>query len=79
LREIKKEMINISDDNSQVSSVSDVSTLRSSDFNAKNYVLMKKVINKILTSKYAWPFKSAVTEDEAPDYKTIVEVSLENN
>ena len=33
------------------------------------------VLNKILSSKYAWPFKTAVTEGDAPDYKTIVQVT----
>ncbi len=44
------------------------------DFNFKNFFLMNKVLNKILQSKYAWPFKDAVSEDDAPDYNEIIEV-----
>lgn len=46
----------------------------SSDFNIRNYFLMHKVLTKVLLSKYAWPFKNAVSEDDAPDYNTIIEV-----
>ena len=27
---------------------------------------------KIMTCKYSWPFKNAVTEEEAPDYYSII-------
>jgi hypothetical protein len=49
---------------------------QSSDFNAKNYLLMNKVLNKILQSKYAWPFKSPVSEEDAPDYNEIIKVGF---
>ena len=45
-----------------------------SDFNIRNYFLMHKVLTKVLQSKYAWPFKSAVSEEDAPDYYKIIEV-----
>lgn len=46
------------------------------DFNIRNYFLMQKVLNKILQTKYAWPFKQPVTDEEAPDYGEIVKVCL---
>lgn len=47
---------------------------KSSDFNIKNYYLMYKVLQKLLQCKYSWPFKTAVSEDDAPDYNSIIEV-----
>ena len=75
------------DDNSQGSNASHYSGFSmnniqqthgssSSDFNIRNYFLMHKVLTKVLQSKYAWPFKNAVSEDDAPDYNTIIEVIL---
>lgn len=49
---------------------------KSSDFNIKNYYLMYKVLQKLLQCKYSWPFKTAVSEDDAPDYNTIIEVGF---
>jgi hypothetical protein len=43
------------------------------DFNIKNYFLMHKVLSKLLQCKYAWPFKTAVAEEDAPDYNTIIQ------
>lgn len=45
-----------------------------SDFNTRNYFLMQKVMAKIMSCKYAWPFKNAVLEEDAPDYYTIIQV-----
>lgn len=45
------------------------------DFNKRNYYLMQKVMAKIMSCKFAWPFKNAVLEEDAPDYYTIIEVS----
>lgn len=58
------------DENSQASENAN----ESSDFNIRNYFLMHKVMAKLLACKYAWPFKNAVSEDDAPDYNTIIEV-----
>jgi hypothetical protein len=35
---------------------------------------MQKVMAKTVGCKYAWPFKDAVLEEDAPDYYTIIEV-----
>ena len=45
-----------------------------SDFNTRNYFLMQKVMAKIMGCKYAWPFKNAVLEEDAPDYYNIIQV-----
>jgi hypothetical protein len=47
-----------------------------SDFNIRNYFLMHKVLTKVLQSKYAWPFKTPVSEEDAPDYYKIIEVNI---
>ena len=44
------------------------------EFNIRNFFLMHKVLSKLLQSKYAWPFKNAVSEEDAPDYNKIIEV-----
>lgn len=72
------------DENSQSSSMgggpngsvlsSSGTNLAAADFNIRNYFLMHKVLNKILLSKYAWPFKDPVTEEDAPNYSTIITV-----
>lgn len=46
------------------------------DFNKRNYYLMQKVMAKIMSCKYAWPFKNAVLEEDAPDYYNIIEVNV---
>ena len=51
------------------------SNTKSADFNIRNYFLMYKVLQKVLQSKYAWPFKNAVSEEDAPDYNNIIQVS----
>lgn len=56
--------------------VSSSGTNLASDFNIRNYFLMHKVLNKILLSKYAWPFKDPVTEEDAPNYATIITVGF---
>ena len=33
------------------------------------------VLSKVLQCKYAWPFKDAVSEEDAPDYNTIIQVN----
>jgi hypothetical protein len=48
---------------------------KNDEFNIRNYFLMHKVLSKLLQCKYAWPFKNAVSEDEAPDYNKIIQVS----
>ena len=45
------------------------------DFNLRNYFLMQKVMAKIVACKYAWPFKTAVCEEDAPDYYKIIQVN----
>ena len=35
---------------------------------------MCKVLSKLMQCKYAWPFKAAVSEDDAPDYTKIIQV-----
>lgn len=74
----RSSLTNVNDENSQASNGTHCSSsaMASSDFNIKNYFLMHKVLNKVLTSKYAWPFKNAVSEDDAPDYNTIITVSM---
>lgn len=47
---------------------------KSSDFNIKNYFLMYKVLQKLQQCKYSWPFKTAVSEEDAPDYNSIIQV-----
>jgi hypothetical protein len=66
------------DENSQQSHASGSGQQKqdSDDFNFKNFFLMNKVLNKVLQSKYAWPFKNAVSEEDAPDYNEIIEVTL---
>ncbi len=44
------------------------------EFNLRNYFLMHKVLSKLMQCKYAWPFKNAVSEEDAPDYSKIIEV-----
>ena len=44
-------------------------------FNLRNYFLMQKVMAKIVACKYAWPFKTAVCEEDAPDYYKIIQVN----
>lgn len=51
------------------------SSKENNDFNLKNYSLMGKVLNKLLQCKYAWPFKNAVSEEDAPDYNKIIQVN----
>ena len=45
------------------------------EFNMRNYFLMHKVLSKLMQCKYAWPFKNAVSEEDAPDYSKIIEVN----
>lgn len=71
----------LNDETSQASSMntnqsSSGTNLNSSDFNIRNYFLMHKVLSKVLMCKYAWPFKDAVSEEDAPDYNTIISVIL---
>lgn len=85
-REMRKEAeIGGLDENSQLSSVggslqssSGTNLQASSDFNIRNYFLMHKVLNKLLQCKYAWPFKDPVTEEDAPNYSTIISVCWEH-
>ena len=81
-RLMRREMANyegilIEDETSQASMVSrSSSTHNASDFNITNYILMHKVLSKVLACKFAWPFKNAVSEDDAPDYNTIIQVRI---
>jgi hypothetical protein len=68
---------NNNDENSQASHTSATAAPQNTlDFNFKNFFLMNKVLNKILQSKYAWPFKDPVSEEDAPDYNKIIEVTI---
>lgn len=71
-------MLNGDGENSQASNVSGAvngtSQHAASDFNIRNYFLMLKVMNKIQQCKYSWPFKDPVSEEDAPDYKELIDV-----
>jgi len=54
-------------------------TVKENEFNRRNYFLMQKVMAKIMACKYAWPFKNAVLEEDAPDYYNIIEVSKKSH
>lgn len=73
------------DENSQASSFgggagsltsSSGTNLVANDFNIRNYFLMQKVLSKVLQCKYAWAFKDPVTEEDAPNYSTIITVFI---
>ena len=81
-----QQSLNGHDETSQTSNVSasggggqNGSKNAAADFNYKNFFLMNKVLAKILQSKYAWPFKEPVSEEDAPDYNQIIEHPMDLN